>query len=36
LKGDGGHTVDEIGLLDTVAIQAKRAAVLLARLASQR
>ncbi|MDQ3170495.1 MAG: M20/M25/M40 family metallo-hydrolase [Acidobacteriota bacterium] len=36
LKGDGGHTVDEIGLLDTVAIQAKRAAVLLSRLASQR
>ena len=36
LKGDGGHTVDEIGLLDTVAIQAKRAAVLLARLAAQR
>jgi glutamate carboxypeptidase len=36
LKGDGGHTVDEIGLLDTVAIQAKRAAVLLARLAGQR
>lgn len=35
LKGDGGHTVDEIGLLDTLAIQAKRAAVLLARLASQ-
>ena len=36
LKGDGGHTVDETGLLDTVAIQAKRAAVLLARLAAQR
>ncbi|MBA3949333.1 MAG: M20/M25/M40 family metallo-hydrolase [Acidobacteria bacterium] len=36
LKGDGGHTVDETGLLDTVAIQAKRAAVLLSRLASQR
>lgn len=36
LKGDGGHTVDEIGLLDTVAIQAKRAAVLLARLGLQR
>ncbi len=35
LKGDGGHTVDETGLLDTVAIQAKRAAVLLARLAAQ-
>ena len=36
LKGDGGHTVDEIGLLDTVAIQAKRAAVLLSRLSAQR
>lgn len=34
LKGDGGHTVDETGLLDTIAIQAKRAAVLLARLAN--
>lgn len=32
LKGDGGHTVDETGLLDTIAIQAKRAAVLLFRL----
>jgi glutamate carboxypeptidase len=32
LKGDGGHTVDETGDLALIAVQAKRAAVLLARL----
>ena len=36
LKGDGGHTVDETADLRVLAIQAKRAAVLLARLAEWR
>ncbi len=36
LKGDGGHTVDETADLGVLAIQAKRAAVLLSRLAAQR
>ncbi len=35
LKGDGGHTVDETADLGVLAIQAKRAAVLLARLAQR-
>ena len=35
LKGDGGHTVQETALLDTLAIQSKRAAVLLSRLAKR-
>ena len=35
LKGDGGHTVDEIGDLNLLAVQTKRAAVLLARLAKR-
>jgi glutamate carboxypeptidase len=33
MKGTGGHTVEETGDLATLAIQAKRAAVLLHRLA---
>jgi glutamate carboxypeptidase len=33
LKGDGGHTVEETADLGNLAVQAKRAAVLLARLA---
>ena len=36
LKGDGGHTVHETADLGVLAIQAKRAAVLLARLAALR
>lgn len=36
LKGDGGHTVDETADLRVLAMQAKRAAVLLARLAGAR
>jgi glutamate carboxypeptidase len=36
LKGDGGHTVDETADLGVLAIQAKRAAVLLARLGQSR
>ena len=36
LKGDGGHTVHETADLSVLAIQAKRAAVLLARLAEWR
>jgi glutamate carboxypeptidase len=35
LKGEGGHTVQETALLDTLAIQSKRAAVLLSRLAKR-
>jgi glutamate carboxypeptidase len=35
LKGDGGHTVDETADLGGIAVQAKRAAVLLHRLAKR-
>lgn len=36
LKGDGGHTVEETADLANLAVQAKRAAVLLSRLADRR
>ena len=36
MKGTGGHTVEETADLDTLAIQAKRAAVLLHRLSTRR
>ena len=32
LKGRGGHTVEETGLLGTLTLQARRVAVTLARL----